>query len=118
MANWKPYSSFSSEEKAKAIARATAWNKAHPEERRVSKYKDAIRRRYGLTPYQQEILMLCQGGTCGICGIQIEIPGDLHVDHNHETGAIRGLLCKECNLGLGKLKEVNITKALDYIRGK
>jgi hypothetical protein len=51
-----------------------------------------------------------QGGKCAICG-QPEMQmrngkiKALAVDHNHKTGAIRGLLCSDCNTGIGKLKD-------------
>lgn len=57
---------------------------------------------------------------CGICGAT-ETSGErpsLHVDHCHATGAIRGLLCGSCNLGLGKFKDnpALLTAAIEYIR--
>jgi len=61
--------------------------------------------RYGITHYQYEILMLCQGGACIICGVQMENEGDMHIDHDHETGEIRGLLSDRCNRGLGFFDE-------------
>lgn len=48
-------------------------------------------------------LLRLQGGGCGICGGQSPRGERLDVDHDHETGAVRGLLCRDCNLGLGKL---------------
>ena len=60
-----------------------------------------IRRRYGLTREQWEAMLVAQGGLCAICGG----PPPLDVDHSHETGKVRGLLCRSCNRGLGMLKD-------------
>jgi len=53
---------------------------------------------------EYEALEKAQGGRCAICG---EIPENqrLSVDHCHESGKIRGLLCQPCNLGLGSFKD-------------
>src|SRR5687768_13778244 len=67
--------------------------------------KDAhLRRRFGITIEQYEQLLEAQGGVCGICG---RPPGKLRlaVDHNHETGEVRGLLCSDCNTAIGLLRE-------------
>ena len=62
------------------------------------KVKDAgLRHRYGLTIEHYDALSSAQNGLCAIC----EKAHELVVDHNHETGAIRGLLCSQCNKGLG-----------------
>lgn len=61
-----------------------------------------VKSRYGLTKSDYETLLDSQGGTCAICK---EIPPVFHVDHNHKTGKVRGLLCASCNLALGKLKD-------------
>lgn len=55
-------------------------------------------------------------GSCNICG---KWCGDnLHVDHDHDTGKVRGLLCSDCNLGLGKLGDnvEGLTRALNYLK--
>lgn len=115
--NWPSYQSLTSDQKDEHKLRAIAWNKAHPEERKIFKHRHAMKRRYGLSGYEYEVLMLCQGGFCGICSKQIESEGELHVDHNHETGMVRGFLCGNCNLGLGKIGESNLLMACDYVRG-
>lgn len=56
-----------------------------------------------------------QNWKCAICGIQIDEAGCL--DHNHATGAVRGILCDDCNVGLGKFREDirAIKSAANYI---
>lgn len=72
--------------------------------------------RYGLTEYTFANLWDKQCGECGICGTQMLDIGDYAtgrnrpeaaccVDHDHETGAVRGLLCMSCNLLLGYAKD-------------
>lgn len=57
-------------------------------------------RKYNLSDEQYSILLNQQKGKCIICG---EIPTS--IDHNHETGKVRGVLCLNCNLGLGNFKD-------------
>ena len=57
---------------------------------------------------------------CAICGTDDPNFGHVKtfsVDHDHETGKVRGLLCLHCNLGLGKFKDnsTNLRKAADYL---
>jgi hypothetical protein len=58
-------------------------------------------RRYGITAAQATALVEVQGGLCAICR---ERPPD-HVDHDHATGAVRGMLCFNCNGGLGQFRD-------------
>lgn len=66
-------------------------------------------RRYGLTPDDFARLMAAQGGKCAICSATVGGGnGDgetLHVDHNHATGTVRGLLCSPCNVGLSRFRD-------------
>ena len=55
---------------------------------------------------EYEALLVKQEYRCGICKTHTsELPKSLAVDHDHETGEIRGLLCMNCNLGIGKLRD-------------
>jgi hypothetical protein len=56
-----------------------------------------LRRRYGISLEVYEEILSRQGGVCAICGVD----GSLQVDHDHELGDVRGLLCRDCNIGLG-----------------
>lgn len=50
-------------------------------------------------------MLAAQGGVCAICGETNASGRDLSVDHDHETGEIRQLLCSNCNTGIGLLKD-------------
>lgn len=62
--------------------------------------------RYGLSPEQYLEFYQKQEGKCKICGKELPDGEYLCVDHNKETGEIRGLLCDQCNRGLGYFHEV------------
>lgn len=71
---------------------------------RSRKYE--LRRLYGITLQQYEIMFIEQNGSCAICSIkQEEVGRNFDVDHDHKTGIVRGLLCVNCNTALGLLKE-------------
>ena len=56
-----------------------------------------IQKTYGITQKEYELLLSKQGGLCAIC----RKPNKLNIDHDHETGKVRGLLCSTCNMMLG-----------------
>lgn len=58
-----------------------------------------LRKAYGLALEQYEAMNAAQSGLCAICSRSE--PGGLHIDHDHGTGSIRGLLCGRCNKALG-----------------
>ena len=79
-------------------AKVKAWRKAHPEREHARK----IKYQYGLSQDEFSILLFSQRSVCAICRQPFtETP---LVDHDHETGKVRGLLCNSCNLGLGVFK--------------
>ena len=57
-----------------------------------------------------------QGGCCAICG-GVNVNGRrLAVDHEHETGKVRGLLCDKCNLAIGLFDDINnLASAIKYL---
>jgi Recombination endonuclease VII. len=93
-----------------SIAARKAWHLRRTPEQ-IARDKENIRkshlkRRYGLTLQQYESLLIEQGHKCAVC--RREGPngrGEFHVDHDHLTGKIRGLLCYNCNRALGLLKD-------------
>jgi hypothetical protein len=60
-----------------------------------------LKLRYGIGADEFDELVVQQGGVCAICGR----PDPEHVDHDHETGAVRGILCFNCNGGLGQFRD-------------
>lgn len=77
-----------------------------------------LKRHYGLTIEQYNGILSEQNGKCAICGTNECSSGkSFAVDHDHQTGKIRGLLCVNCNMGIGSMKDdVNIMKrAIAYL---
>lgn len=70
---------------------------------------------YGLTDAQYQSMLSQHDGGCWICGAR----GKLFVDHCHESREVRGLLCMECNTGLGKLGDSisALKRAIKYLEG-
>lgn len=64
-------------------------------------------RTIGVTPREYIDMLDAQGGGCAICGTLVNtVQGkSLPVDHDHESGSIRGILCHSCNVGLGHFQD-------------
>jgi hypothetical protein len=92
-------------ERSKAIARS--WEKNNPDKVK----NNVLKRRYGITLDERNAM----GDRCYICGSQY----DLHVDHDHRTGKVRGILCRRHNLGLGHFDDdpLMLLRAVDYLMG-
>ena len=72
-----------------------------------------LKKRYGITAEDADAMLTAQGGLCAICGVAAAE----HVDHDHETGGVRELLCFNCNGGLGQFKDDPevLRAAADYV---
>jgi hypothetical protein len=88
-----------------------------------ARHRDRIRledriKRYGITAEQLETLRRDQDGCCAICSKPIS-GRDECIDHCHDSGIVRGLLCSNCNVALGLLKDdVDLVKsAINYLEG-
>ena len=78
-----------------------------------------IKREFGVTDEQYNSMLQRQDGGCAICGKpEADTRGHkLHIDHCHDTGLVRGLLCASCNTGIGKFRD-NISfldRAIEYL---
>lgn len=102
----------------KAVARAKRWQERNSEkhaeyqaeyrnrpERKRAMRDLYYRRTFGITADDVDALIEKQGGVCAICGRTPERLASWHVDHCHETGVVRGVLCIDCNQGIGKFHE-------------
>lgn len=94
---------------------------------RISKLRDPesvrdtrLRNQFGITAHEYDEQLELQGGGCAICRTDIESNGGrrLAVDHCHNSGRVRGILCSECNLGLGKFKDdpILLSRAIEYLQ--
>ena len=95
------------------------WRKANPGNHRSAH----LRSTYGLSLEQFSEMLLKQDHTCLLCDhkhVPNSVRGSLRVDHDHKTGQVRGLLCKECNAGLGLLGDnpARLRRAAEYLETK
>ena len=77
-----------------------------------------LMRTFGITLADYDEMLEAQDGGCAICGTTPEEHGKrLCVDHDHETGKNRGLLCDGCNVGLGRFRDSPawLRNAADYL---
>jgi len=75
-----------------------------------------LKRLYNLTLEQYEKMLSDQNNSCAVCNEPFV--GQINVDHDHETGKVRGLLCNQCNYGLGNFKDNQalLYNAINYLR--
>lgn len=97
----------------KARASTKAWRVANPGKSSAS----ARMKKYGVSQDCFQLMLAVQKNACGICKeIFLKSP---HVDHCHETGEVRGLLCGQCNKALGGFKDSPeiLERAKEYLLG-
>lgn len=86
----------------KAKARRRRWYYGNLEKVRARSASDRLKK-YGLDEQGYYALLWFQDDACAIC--RDPFATTPHIDHDHETGTVRGLLCANCNTGIGKLKD-------------
>lgn len=88
--------------------RAQAWAKHNPERHAQLARSGWLRRKYGIDAEEYDRRLQLQGGGCALCcSKEVGLPQRtfFFVDHDHETGRVRGLLCNKCNLGLSMFRD-------------
>ena len=73
-----------------------------------------LKSRYGVTQEQIDSLLASQGGVCAICMV---VPKRPCVDHDHNTGLVRGVLCDRCNIALGIIENSDFKAAAERYLG-
>lgn len=112
------YKNFSPQEKVilkrdRDARRVRRWRTTHPGKVEIANGKGRERgrqttlKKHKMTEEDYGNLKKLQGGGCSVCGAEKfdENGGRLAIDHNHQTGEVRGLLCRNCNAGLGLFRD-------------
>lgn len=109
-------------EKRKEKYNSSSYDKSYYAKNRdyyLSKFRERkYKTTYGISIEEYDKIYEEQGGGCKICGRhQDTIKKRLHVDHDHKTGKVRGLLCNQCNVMIGMAFENPnvLTRAIKYI---
>lgn len=93
--------------------RRETWESHNDGRREASRRRSRLMRTFGITPEDYDAALVAQGGGCAICGNGPSHGASyLDVDHDHTTGQFRGLLCRPCNLALGKLRDSQVLLAI------
>ena len=89
---------------------------------RRSERRSMLKKNYGLTLEEYDQMFEQQQGVCAICHTRETArnqygPQHLSVDHDHDTGEIRGLLCDQCNKGIGCFTDspILLAEAIRYL---
>lgn len=111
---WKDYAKKWKLENPEKVA-ATA-RKSYAR-RKVSERNYRIKKTYGITQEDYDRMYAEQNGKCAICGQKSE--KNFHIDHDHDTGEVRGLLCNKCNKALGFVNDspTILERMIRYING-
>lgn len=83
--------------------RLNAYRREHYAKNKHLYRNQMYKMRYGITLEEYDAMLREQGGVCAICK-KTDNSRELAVDHSHTTGAVRGLLCKQCNIMLGQIE--------------
>jgi hypothetical protein len=109
-----------------STATAREWRLARPgyertryQQNRVETRERHLVRKYGVTLADYDTMLVAQHGRCAICLTteDTQSNGVFHVDHCHQTGRVRGLLCRGCNHLLGAISDdpAALQRAIDYL---
>ncbi len=86
-----------------------------PERSKRNAKKKWLKREYNLSYEQYQLMLDLQNGICACCG---NTPNRLVIDHNHQTSKIRGLICDNCNFGIGHFSDSieRLELAIKYLK--
>lgn len=101
--------------KSRRNERLREWRRVNPEAARQKDLRARLMRKYGLTPREVEEMRLAQDGRCLLCD---SAERELVVDHAHDSGLVRGLLCRSCNTIVGQVEiaPMLVGRLVEYLR--
>lgn len=105
---------------SKGLEAHRRWVTKHPERGRRANRDGQLKTKFGITRIEYDAWLKRQHFKCAICRTHMNLLSrSLAVDHDHETGTVRGLLCSACNTALGLIKEdpVWLRAAAKYLLG-
>ncbi len=114
---WGPDNFYWREIEGEAQGRKNAYAKEWRAKNPLKAKSAGLKSRYGITIEEYNEMLLEQGGGCAICEKPETNQYSLAVDHNHENGKVRALLCSQCNRSLGGFKDDRklLMKAVMYL---
>jgi hypothetical protein len=99
-------------------ANVAEWVKANPDKAAEAFRRGKMRYKYGITHQEYSDMLAAQGGVCKICRRDPSTTNRrLHLDHDHDTGQVRGIVCHQCNIGIGMFQNSpeRLRAAADYL---
>ena len=108
---------YTEKNRAAVYDRNRRYKEKNPEKFKKLTRLSWMRRVYGLTEESFNSMLLGQGGVCAICKKDDWGQQGPHIDHDHETNDVRGILCHYCNAGLGHFRDnpEYMASAIKYI---
>lgn len=103
---WRASLTAEQHEHLKRVSRE--WRLSNPQRAALGVRNATLKAKYGIGVEEYESMLARQNGVCAICGAdgpRIAGGKNLHIDHCHKTGKLRGLLCQPCNTALGRFLE-------------
>tara|TARA_R110000868_G_scaffold77432_3_gene221696 strand:+ start:43 stop:510 length:468 start_codon:yes stop_codon:yes gene_type:complete len=100
------------------LIQTKAWREKN-RHRYSSRLRYNLLNRYGISSEKYGEMLAAQDGKCAVCRGDVSWGRrNFSVDHDHDTGKVRGLLCSYCNTAIGHLKDSlpNLQRAMDYLR--
>lgn len=99
--------------------RGQVWRENNRERNAATFRKWYMKKQYGITVEEYDEMLARAENKCEICGVhQKDLKKKLVIDHCHDTGKLRGMLCHACNLAIGKLGDSyeKVKRATDYLK--
>ena len=105
-------------DKVRFFIRSKVWIEKNKERHTAYIKNWSYLKRYGITTQKVKLLIEHQKNKCPICNNTLK--NNFHVDHDHRTKKVRGVLCQRCNMGIGCLKENihSLKRAVKYLKNE